>query len=298
MHRPMLACPLELDRLRFPAWGSPKLDGIRATHQLATLRSRTLNVLPNRRMQREYGNVVFADFDGEMIYDDPTHPNAYQRTYSVVMSPTPDLPVDYYLFDLLNQGSASFEQRYDVLQRRAELAQTVMPGRVHLVEQRVLRNVDDVLAYDSECLDLGYEGLILRDPTKPYIHSRGSMVGQHLMKLKHWEDSEAVIIGFEELQRNLNPAELDERGLTKRSTRKENKVPGGMLGKFIVRDLKTNLEFGLSGRISRQQRVEWWAIREQLIGRIVTYKHFAITGVRIKPRQPIFKWFRDPMDFD
>jgi len=42
------------------------------------------------------------------------------------------------------------------------------------------------------------------------------LIDNGLMKLKQFSDSEAEIIGFEELHRNQNEATLDHRGLTKR----------------------------------------------------------------------------------
>jgi len=73
-------------------------------------------------------------------------------------------------------------------------------------------------------------------------------------------------------------------------------VPAGTLGAFIVRDLKTDVVFNLSGRISAKDRQLYWDNSEKLLGQLVTYKHFQQSGVREKPRLPIFKSFRSELD--
>ena len=299
MMRPLLGCDVVLSQVRYPVLASPKIDGIRGTNQIGTLWSRKATTLPNKRMQRLFGHVVLDMFDGELVSGAPNRPDTYQRSYSAVMTADAEEPVDYYVFDLLGQGNTPYHERLDLLRRRVELAQRVVGAdRIILVEQREIHNEEELLAYEIECVENGFEGVMLRDPTKPYKYGRSTMVGQHLMKLKRFVDGEAEIIGFVEQMRNENAPTKDAHGLTKRSSHKAGKKPAGRLGKFRVRDCKTGVEFGLSGRISIKQREEWWRIREQLLGRIVIYKHFAVTGVVNKPRLPIFKWFRDPMDFD
>jgi DNA ligase 1 len=298
MIRPLLGCDVDLSKIRYPVWASPKIDGIRGINRVGTLWSRKAIALPNRRMQQDLGHALLSDMDGELVHGKPNQPDTYQRSYSAVMSEDTTLPVDFYVFDLIDQGSAPFELRFEVLRQRVLLAQKVLaPDRVILVEQRIIHNEEELLAYEIDCVEYGFEGVMLRDPTRPYKYGRSTMVGQELMKLKRFVDGEAEIIGFDEQLRNENAPIKDAQGLTKRSTHKAGKVPTGRLGKFLVRDCKTGVKFKLSGRISNKQREEWWAVREQLLGKIVIYKHFVVTGVVNKPRLPIFKWFRDPMDF-
>lgn len=295
----MRGCDVDLKKVRYPVLGSPKIDGIRGGNQVGHVWSRKGIPLPSLQVQRMFGHSALSGFDGELVSGPPNQLDTYQTSYSAVMTADSQARVDYYVFDLLDQDDAPYVERYEQLRERVFKAQRIFgEERVILVEQRWLHNEAEVLAYESECVDQGYEGIMLRDPYKAYKHGKATMVSQELMKLKRFVDSEAVILDIEEQLTNTNAKTTDIFGHSKRSTHKANKKPAGRLGKFIVRDVHTGVTFKLSGRISKKQREEWWAIREQLKGRVVVYKHFAVTGVKDKPRLPIFKWFRDPMDFD
>ena len=53
----------ELPRLRYPLYGSYKLDGIRASVQDGVLLSSTLKPIPNRELQTLWGRPEFNGLD-------------------------------------------------------------------------------------------------------------------------------------------------------------------------------------------------------------------------------------------
>src|SRR5690606_28483163 len=65
------------------------------------------------------------------------------------------------------------------------------------VEHTQMERASDVLDYESTCLARGYEGVMLRDPDGPYKFGRSTLREGTLLKLKRFEDAEAVVIGFE-----------------------------------------------------------------------------------------------------
>ena len=93
---------------------------------------------------------------------------------------------------------------------------------------------------------------------------------------------------------NLNPAEKDAFGRTKRSSCKENKVGRGTLGAFLVRDITTGIEFRLSG-FDQETAASIWANRDAAIGRMVKFKHQP-SGAKEAPRFPKFIGFREAWD--
>lgn len=131
-----------------------------------------------------------------------------------------------------------------------------------------------------------------RDPIGPYKCGRATEKEGFLLKLKPWKDAEAIIIGYDELERNLNEAKTNALGRTERSTSKEGKVAGGTLGAIQVRDLTSGQEFSIGGGFTAADRDLLWAQKETLVGRIVTYKSVTI-GVVDAPRFPVFQRFRE-----
>jgi DNA ligase-1 len=106
-----------------------------------------------------------------------------------------------------------------------------------------------------------------------------------LMKLKRFEDSEALVLGIVEQRRNENEPTINNLGRTKRSSHKANKVGKGTTGALQVRDLKTGIEFEIGTGMDDAQREEFWT--NDPTGQIVKYK-FQPTGVKEKPRFPVF----------
>jgi DNA ligase-1 len=200
----------------------------------------------------------------------------------------------YYLFDDFSSPADSYRRRIDRLIERFSLEE-FNGFRVRLHDCRRVESLAELLAYEEECLELGYEGLILRSLHGRYKFNRTTLREDIAFKLKRFQDSEAEIIGLEEEMENTNEAETNELGRTKRSTAKAGLVGKGTLGAFLVRDLVTGVEFriGSGALLTKEGRAKYY--NEKYIGKIVTYKFFPV-GVKDKPRHPIVKGFRDLSD--
>ena len=61
-------------------------------------------------------------------------------------------------------------------------------------------------------------------------------------------------------------------GHTKRSTQEVGKVGVARLGSLKVRDLHTGIEFKCGFGGTEQEAKALWAMREQLIGKVIVYK--------------------------
>lgn len=122
-------------------------------------------------------------------------------------------------------------------------------------------------ALEASCLEAGYEGLILRDPRAEYVQGRT----RAMMKLKRFEDDEAFVTGFDESDRV------------------------GLLGAFVVRKAGTGEEFRVGAGLREDQRVDFWRMRERLVGKLLRYRYFPTLGMTA-PRHAVFSGFRDPRD--
>lgn len=122
-------------------------------------------------------------------------------------------------------------------------------------------------ALEASCLEAGYEGLMLRDPRAEYVQGRS----RALMKLKRFEDAEAEVVGFEESDRV------------------------GLLRAFVVRQAGTGGEFRVGAGLSEGQRIDFWRMRDRLVGKLLRYRYFPTLGMTA-PRHAVFSGFRDPRD--
>lgn len=281
--KPMLASPAALDALRYPIYGSPKLDGIRASVVGGQLLSRTLKQIPNRHIFHTLSDPRLEGLDGELIVGKPTSSTCYRDTVSGVMGHEGQPKFTYWLFDLWNTAE-TFSMRRRVLGRMYESNE--LPDCVALVHHVELRSREDLDAYEAEQVALGFEGVMLADPDAAYKFGRATTKGGELLKVKRFEDSEAVVIGVEEEMFNGNEAQTNELGRTKRSTAKAGLVGKGTMGALIVRDVKTGVEFNIGTGFTAADRAAAWPL-----GTIVKYKSFPV-GVKDKPRHPVYLGLR------
>lgn len=292
--RPMLAATVaDVATLRWPLLASPKLDGIRAIVRGGVVVSRNLKPIPNQRVQAIFGKDWLEGLDGELLVGDPTDPRAFLGTSSGVMSRDGEPDVFFHVFDCCREPGRPYHERLGMARDLVTGS-----GRSLVVEQTVVTSVEEVNAYEAAQLALGYEGVMLRDAKSPYKFGRGTLSKQDLMKLKQFEDGEAVVEGFEELLHNSNEASTSALGLTERGHSKDGMVGMGTLGALVVRALNGPFQgavFNIGTGFTAAQRAEIWAARDSWLGRIVKYKWFP-TGSKDAPRFPVFLGERHPDD--
>jgi DNA ligase-1 len=286
MFKVMLATDAVLDKLSFPLFASPKLDGIRCYVRTA-LYSRSNKLIPNRHVQEKFKHLL--DYDGELIVGDPTSKTCYRDTVSVVMSD--DKPADnvsFYTFDHVGKLHMPYRKRADLWGGHG------VSAHVYYLTQTLIHNVDELLAMEEQKLEEGFEGLILRDPDGHYKCGRSTVKEGLLLKLKRFTDDEAEIIGFEERMHNANEARVNELGRTSRSSHKDGKVGRGDLGAFVLRTSK-GITFSCGTGFTDDERHKFWQSRDSLLGCFAKYKHFAV-GAKDAPRHPVFLGIRDKRD--
>ena len=283
--KPMLAGTADLAKLRLPLLGSPKLDGIRAIVRDGVVVSRNLKPIPNRRVQAIFGKDFLNGLDGELIVGSPTAADAFRATSSGVMSVEGEPDVMFHVFDWCLERETPYHQR---LARARDVV--TGSGRSIIVEQQPITTMDELDAYEAEQLALGFEGVMLRALHSPYKYGRGTVKAQDLLKLKRFEDAEAVVIGFEELMHNSNEAKTGLLGQTERGHSKDGLVGMDTLGALRVRGLNgpfAGVEFNIGTGFDAATRALIWAARDSWLGRIVKYKFFPI-GSKDAPRFPVF----------
>lgn len=295
IRQPMLAAKstdADLQRLKYPILVSPKIDGIRGVVAGNKLLSRSMKPIRNTATQRAFSGL--EGLDGELVVGQPWDKNLMQKTSSGVMSIHGDPMARFFVFDDWTMPFG-YGARYGRLQA---LFSGPLEGRldVVLVEHTMVHNYESLLILEQSFLEKGYEGAMIRSLTGTYKDGRSTLREGGLIKVKRFTDDEATIVGFEPLMRNDNELEYDERGYAKRSHSAAGKVADAMLGALVVVGAGSTVSFNIGSGFTEAQRRSLWDRRTDLIGKIVKFKHFAVTGVKDVPRMPIFLGFRDPED--
>lgn len=286
--RPLLACKVtNITTLSYPLLATPKIDGIRALRLNNTLLSRSFKEIPNDYIRNYLTTQCPDGTDGELILLDAS----FHETQSGVMSEAGIPEFRYLVFDYCPHGleGLPYESRLGLLQG------IQLPDMVSRVPTTLIYEPEQLALYEEECLKAGWEGVCLRVSSGTYKSGRSTLREHILLKLKRFEDAEAKVVGFQELERNGNVPTISELGLLKRSHAQSGKQPAQTLGALIVEDCRTGIRFNIGTGFTSKQREEFWNDQETLRGRLVTYKHQPY-GRQDKPRIPVFKGFRNDLD--
>ena len=287
--KPMLAGKCEqMSSLRFPVLATPKLDGIRCLKIGGRALTRSFKPISNR-FTREWIQANLPDgVDGELIAVGAS----FNETAGHIGRESGEPDFRFHVFDYVSE---SVDVPYAC--RMQELARLPEFDRMQKVLPEEMRTLDQLAAYEERCIAEGYEGVMVRTPDSPYKCGRSTEREGWLLKIKRFEDAEAIVLDTYEGLSNLNPAEKDAFGRTKRSSSMENKVGRGELGGFIVRHAVTGVEFrlGYNHVLGGIDRVVLWQQRHTLLGKLVRFAHQP-SGAKEAPRFPKFIGFREPWD--
>ncbi len=288
----------DITTLVYPVLVSNKLDGVRALVVGQTVMSRSMKPIPNAWVQRAFRDLPEGT-DGELIFGEPTHPEAYRHTVSAVMSEDGEpTEVRYHVFDnfLLSGG---FQQRFNHITNDKAYRQP----HVTVVSHDCVVCAEDMEATETEAVEAGHEGIMVRSLDGPYKHGRSTAREGYLLKVKRFEDSEARVLSVYEWETNMNEAKKNVLGHTERSSHQENKVGAGVLGGLNVvgiegtyKGVEFSIGTGFSGADDPNgERGRLWKNRAKLIGKIAKFKYFP-TGSKDRPRFPVFLGWRDKID--
>lgn len=285
----MLAGKYDPSKAKFPYYASTKLDGVRAFVQGGKLWSRKKELIPNLHTQKLFGKPEYEGFDGELIVGEDDSPTAFNDTQSGVMRVAGEPDVAFFVFDSMENPTAGYESRVQDPKYMGKKT------RIWYVTQWRVDNEKELLKYEEETIGRGFEGVMLRSPHSPYKFGRSTMNEGYLLKVKRFEDAEAKIISCHEENHNTNERVTNEHGVAKRSSAKAGKVGKGTLGKLIVQDCRTGVQFGVGSGFTAAQRASLWEHRTKLPDKLIKYR-YQPAGVKEKPRFPTFIGMRDKRD--
>lgn len=312
--KPTLACDVDYSKLKFPVIVMPKIDGVRSVNFDGTLKGRSLKVHANTYTTRYFSNEVLKGFDGEMTYGGITDEDLCRNTSSALSTIKGEPYVIWNLFDYITEETmeltylerlTALNDRYLWLVKNCPLG----AERLALVPYNVVSSMAQLEILENDYLEQGYEGIIIRSPTGKFKQGRATVREGSYMRGKRFVEVNAELVEFVEGNTNNNHKQINELGLTFRSTHKENMSPNGQVGcvvGILLEDVVhpfnrkvlftkgTRVEVG-PGNLTEKQRKEYFANRHNLVGQVFKFKTFPF-GVKDKPRFPTFVCFRSESD--
>lgn len=310
--KPMLASDWDEAKVRFPVFAQPKIDGVRALNMNGTLTGRSLKQHANKHVTSLFSHPALIGFDGEMAAQHECHPDLCRLTTSALSTIEGEPYVLWWIFDYITDETKNLlycDRRAIMVNKVCELnkAIPVPGGQLRVVPSVLVRDMDELLAFDQKCLDMGFEGTIIRDPNGKHKQGRSTVREGGLLRIKRFIDAEIVVTEIIEGEANGNAAQVNELGLQFRSSHQENMIPNGMVGAMMGRllaDVVSNGEVLFhsgdiikvgAGRMSHDDRVRFFKEPHLLLEQIAKFKLFP-KGVKDKPRFPTFQSLRSSTD--
>ncbi|AGE53463.1 DNA ligase [Acanthocystis turfacea Chlorella virus GM0701.1] len=297
IQKPLLAASLKkmsVDDLTFPVYTTPKLDGIRALKIDGTLVSRTFKPVRNSAISEVLASLLPDGSDGEILSG-----KTFQDSTSTVMTTDAGIGSDttFFWFDYVkddpNKGYLDrIADMKTFIDQHPEMLKDNHVTIVPLIPKKI-DTVEELNIFEKWCLDQGFEGVMVRNAGGKYKFGRSTEKEQILVKIKQFEDDEAVVIGVSALQTNTNDKKLNQLGEMRRTSHQDGKIDLEMLGAL---DVDWNgIRFSIGTGFDRDTRVDLWKRRDGIVGRTIKFKYFG-QGIKTAPRFPVFLGFRDKDD--
>lgn len=297
--KPHLATDAVEDKIVFPCCILPKIDGVRGLNPDGQLVGRSLKRFKNRHTSAIFSGPQYAGYDGELAAGVETDPDLCRKTTSAVNTIEGEPLLKWHIFDLCAESVShlGYEARYNMMKAfitaQHELGELM---DLKVVPMYVVNNLQELLYWENVWLEMGYEGIIIRDPGKPYKNGRSTVREGAYLRIKRFIQEDAIVLDIVEGETNLNEATVNELGRLTRSSHQENKVPNGMVGTLVCQDVKTGNQINVSpGKMTQEDKIFFFQNQHLIKGRTISYKHFP-HGVKDKPRFANFMHFRDEVD--
>jgi ATP-dependent DNA ligase len=266
---PMLASKWEdsKDKIQYPIFSQPKLDGIRCIITKDGMFSRNGKPIISAPHIRESLSEVFEVYpelilDGELYAD--KFANDFNKIVSLVKKTKPtdaDLKeskknIQYWIYDLPSEDD-TFGERCYALDELFDTELESFEKHCVLVETDTCNNEDEVMELYGEYVDKGFEGQMLR-LNKAYENKRS----KSLMKHKSFVDEEYTILDIVEGEGNRT----------------------GTAG-YMVFETADGKRFKSNVKGTMEETAEMLKNKKKLIGKEATIKYFNLTPDGI-PRFP------------
>jgi len=288
--KPLQPKNAELDKLAFPCGVQKKYDGEKLININGQVLSRRLKPIRNTWLTAQMQEIMqYFDIplEGEVQVD-----GTFAATAGLLNSSNREGDFIYWVFDTPMPDTPYME-------RQRILHNAVMDAndpRVRMVETITAYDVEELLEvhakYDA---DPSLDGTITRNMKSEYKTGRATVAVGHVMKLKSFDDSEAIITGFTERMHNTNEAKTNELGRTERSSAQDGLVPTGLIAAYTADwngvEIVVTATGDLASRMDRFNNFD-----EMCMGKLVKFQYQGVFPDTGKPRFPTELGLRDESD--
>jgi len=237
-HDVMLAKLFEKNRVRYPCFGSPKIDGVRAKFKNGIFYSRKGHPYKGLIHLTDELMSIREELDGELIVPGLT----FQQSSGLIRNDNLTLNAEFRIFEVPT-AKVSFIERL------------IMIDDIHLIGDHVIKvphtilhSEDEVFEFYQTCRNVGYEGAVIKPIDYEYKGTRS----YDWMKIKPKENKDVVVISVYEGK-------------------------GKYLGQMGGATVDFNGRNDVGGGWSDKQRKDFWENPKLILGKCIEVSYMELT---------------------
>lgn len=301
---------ITLKEIPLPAYVSPKVDGVYCMVYNGQYYSRTLKPYPNLRLRAFFHQLTVLTEEQDHIFIGELVADTFSRTNSLVRSRKTRLSgLRFCLFDYTSKshfdrcsGYVPFQRRWeqlnsltdDVTGRDIKLHRT---SPVTVVPHRIVTSLRELQRYHDLCLNLGFEGIVTKNPDSYYKHGRTTKKNFNQAKFRHTATIRGHIVEVHNKREMSDDTKrtLTADGYLEKVHTKGSFNPTQLLGSFTVKFEDGRVgKVGLGKGFNQAEQRRLWKIRKDLVG-LECEVTYLVAGNKDLPRQPKITRIREDL---
>lgn len=285
--KPMLAKSIEneLDKVEFPCYIQPKLDGVRALKKRTLFKSRKNTVIDTMvHMQDDLKDCGFI-LDGELY----AHGVSFQENMKLIKKLREDtVNVKFHVYDIISDEPYS-----ERLTKLESLLENYDKDNIQLVPTYIAYNEEDFKKYHDLFISQGYEGAMIRHGKDGYKKNGRS---SSLLKFKEFIDRAYTLIDITPARKNkkhgVPVVKVNDKLLPLTTPKIEWYKEKGKIYSETVDGVECGYPTTRCGtKLSHEDREDLLTNRDKYLGKTAEIRFFEFYDSGV-PRFPIFYGFR------
>ena len=311
-YKPQLACDWHEEHVKFPCIVQVKIDGVHALNQDGVFLGRSLKKHDNLYLTEKFSKPEFNGFCGEMILgDNPAADDLCRLTSGAMRRIQGEPNCTWWIFDYITEEvkHLGYKDRMRIFLDKVVELPVELSFAVVMIGSKSVNTMQELLDFEEDALNKGYEGIIIRDPSALYKFGRCGKTHMGAWRVKRFIEEEVLVTEIEEGRTNNNVKTTNELGRSERSTHQENMQPNAQVGSMkgtLIKDVldpqtrklliaKGALVTVSPGKMTEDERKYYFKNPHELIGQVVKFKLFP-KGIKDSARFPTFVTIKNKND--
>lgn len=277
------------DEVTFPVLAFPKYNGMQC--HVWPLRKEYVvyagnKLIPNFHIQWQLGRRRFVGYDGMITIGDYDDPLLLKNTKAALMNRVGIPDFTFHVFDVNNEYTKGL-MFADRIKRMKDMwdQERFKFSWFKVVRFKKIKDKKALKKYELDCVEKGFSGIIMKDPTGFYTPGRRFGINRWMMEISHFVEDIGEIVGVEYIKREKEEIPDEELFYARRLLDNARMRFYQKITALVI--LWRGREVVLDRGFSEAYRRKLYRSQRHLIGKTVIFRYFH-DGSSDEPLYPTF----------